>query len=272
MPELPEVETIRSGLEKSIVGKVISSIWIGDYLPNISGGLLKNQVGTKFVKAGRRAKFLFFDLSNGKSLIVHLKMTGQFIPCNDASKIKSNSTRVIFDFDDSSSLVFNDTRKFGFIKIIDSDEVEGFFASKGIGPEPLDENFTFENFISVLAKKSRSRIKPTLMDQKVIAGIGNIYAAEGCFYAKVLPQRKIETISREELKLLYRGIREILSKAIEFNGTSFDEAYVTAKGVPGEFSKFLQVYGQDSCKSCNTTLEDLRLNSRSSKYCPNCQK
>ena len=272
MPELPEVETIKKGLNNTIINQDISNIEIKDYHKNIRGDLI-NQVGSKIIEVKRRAKYLIFNLSNKNSLIVHLKMTGQFIPISNYEVYgPDKSTRVIFNFDKDAKLLFNDWRKFGEIIVIKTKNVGSFFLQKNLGPEPLDEDFTFQIFSKILSKKRRSRIKPTLMNQRVIAGLGNIYAQEACFLSHILPDRKIESLTLEESRLLYDSIKLILVDAIKFNGTSFDTTYVTAKGVPGEFAQFLNVYGLKRCKTCKNYLKNIKLNSRSSYYCPKCQK
>jgi len=250
MPELPEVETIRKGLEKKLVGKQISQIKRFDQMDNISNDLVK-QTETKINKILRKGKYLIFELSNKNSIIVHLRMSGQ----------------LLFE-----SKNMSEKSKFGTMNIVPTNEINNFFESKGLGVEPLSTSFTLDKFNEIMHKKAKSKIKNTLMDQKVIAGLGNIYAQEVCFYAGVLPERKIETLTKTELEKLYKGVGEILTKAIEFNGTSFDQAYVTSNGTPGEFSQFLKVYQQHNCKECNNKLSLIKMNSRGTYYCNKCQR
>ncbi len=273
MPELPEVETVRRGLEKEILGKKIASIKVEDYAQNIAGPL-DEQLGASVSSVGRRAKYLLLHLDNSNSLIVHLKMTGQFIPGHIAEKNKklSFATKVLFSFTDGSTLHFNDWRKFGEINVLPSDAIEQFFHEKALGPEALDEKFSFQEFSEILHRKRRSRLKTTLMDQKVISGLGNIYAQEACFLSRIDPRRKIESLTLEEGKNLYDAIRAVLSQAITFNGTSFDTAYVTVNGQGGNFSQFLHVYKQKKCKVCQEEISLVSMSSRSTYFCASCQR
>lgn len=271
MPELPEVETIRKGLEKKLIDKVIYQIKRFDQIDNISKDL-SNQSGAKINKVLRRGKYLIFELSNQNSILVHLRMSGQLI-FKDCSNSKfSSATRVAFSLSNNHNLMLNDFRKFGTMEIVPSINVENYFQNKGLGPEPLSEKFTSVKLNKILEKKAKSKIKNVLMDQKSIAGLGNIYAQEVCFYAKVNPERKVETLNNKELKKLHLGIKEILTNAIEFNGTSFDQAYVTPNGESGNFSEFLKVYHQQKCKECSNKISLIKMNSRGTYYCSRCQK
>ncbi|MBU1111435.1 MAG: bifunctional DNA-formamidopyrimidine glycosylase/DNA-(apurinic or apyrimidinic site) lyase [archaeon] len=267
MPELPEVETIRKGLEKKLVGRTIYQVKKFDQMENISQDIV-NQSGAKINKVLRRSKYLIIELSNNNSILIHLRMSGQLVFKNEIS----SATRVEFNLSHQQNLLFNDFRKFGTMEIVPSNKLAKYFLDKGLGPEPLDNEFTFEKFNKILQTKARSKVKNVLMDQRVIAGLGNIYAQEVCFYAKVNPERKVETLNNEELKDLHIGIKQILTKAIKLKGTSFDAAYVTSDGESGQFSDFLKIYHQQKCKECNSKLNLIKMNSRSTYYCPKCQK
>ena len=275
MPELPEVETITRGLERKIKGKVLTDITVLDSVGNISKDLSK-QKGFEIVELARRGKYIIISLSNNNSLIIHLRMSGQFL--FDLEK-SGSATRVIFKLSSNSGngntgsvMYFNDFRKFGTIDIVKTEELKTFFEKKGLGPEPLTENFTLSLFKEILSRKPKSKIKNLLLDQKIIAGLGNIYAQEACFLAGIVPERKVETLKGSEMEKLYSAIRDILNKAIEFNGTSFDTAYVTSEGEAGKFSQFLNVYHQRVCKRCKNDIMQLKMNSRGTCYCNTCQK
>ncbi len=272
MPELPEVETIKRGLEKNIVGKIIENISVLDDKDSIDSNL--NLQNNSVIKSlDRRAKYLIINLSNENSLVIHLRMTGQLIFSNySENKQKSSATRVLFNFQDYSHMLFNDWRRFGEIRIVKTKELEQYFKDKKLGPEPLDENFKFQDFAQIINKKKNSKIKNVLLDQKVIAGLGNIYAQEACYLSNIHPERKIGTLTLSETKKLYESIRYILNEAIKFNGTSFDSAYVTSKGSAGNFFDFLNVYKKNKCKSCENKIELIKMNSRGTYFCPECQK
>jgi formamidopyrimidine-DNA glycosylase len=284
MPELPEVETIKKDLDAKINGKEISSVevlWKGTI--NISvkkfADLLKN---TKIQDIARRAKILIFTLSNNYTLLIHLKMTGQllFIPKISSGGSKEVLTdpkykyaRLIFFFTDSSALVFNDLRKFGYVKIVSQDKVQDFINDEKFGPEPLNINFTLEKLEEILKKYSKRKIKQILMDPSVIAGIGNIYADEICFYAKVAPTRQVGTLTNREIKLIFGGINKILKRAIELRGSSV-ENYVDVSGRKGDYVKELKVYDREGekCLFCPGVVKRIKLGGRSSYFCPMCQK
>jgi formamidopyrimidine-DNA glycosylase len=243
MPELPEVETIRSQLQKKIVGKSIS--------------------GKKIVGLRRRAKILIIDFDDAGSLIFHLKMTGQLIFNGKPSK----HTRKVFNFDDGSRLVFNDARKFGWWKRVkDTKEIEERF-----GPEAL--KVSLQTFRSLLAKRKKPRIKPLLIDQRIIAGIGNIYSDEILYAAKINPLRRVETLSPAEVAKIFRGMRRILAAAIRHRGSSV-EYYFDACGRKGDFVKFHKVYQKEGqkCGRCGASIKRIKIGGRSAHFCPVCQK
>ncbi len=241
MPELPEVETIRRQLAKKIVGKKLNS--------------------KKIVKVRRRAKVLIIDFSDGFSLLFHLKLTGQLI--FDGKRTKH--TRKVFKFNDGSQLVFNDTRKFGWWKKVkDTKKIE-----KQFGPEALEINL--KTFRTLLEKRSKAKIKPLLMDQKFIAGIGNIYSDKILFAAKVGPLRLVKTLTGREVQNIFRNIKKILKAAIKHQGSSV-EYYLDAYGQKGDYVKYHKVYHRDKCSVCGTKIKRVKVNGRSAHFCPKCQK
>lgn len=267
MPELPEVETIKNQLIQKIKGKTIKRIKIIDYHQKIQGDT-KNLLA-KITGIQRRAKLLLFNLSNHYSFIIHLKLTGQLV-YQDKPREIPKFAKVVFTFRDNSCLFFNDFRKFGFIKIMKTSEVENYLKKQGFGPEPLE--ITYSRFKHLLEKKPRSKIKPVLMDQTFLAGLGNIYAQEACFLAGILPTRTLASLTEPEIKKLYQAIQNVLKSSIQHQGTSFDTTYVTAEGKPGHFDSYLKVYHQPNCPKCRSKLKISKLASRSTYYCEKCQK
>ncbi len=285
MPELPEVETIKNELLETIVGKEIAFVEIR--LPKIlkideSVKINKKELddpailftkilaNAKIKNVNRRAKLIVIEMSNDYSIMVHLKLTGQLL-----YNIKPNAyTHFILKFKDSSQLIFNDLRQFGYLKLIKSDQLENLLENK-FGPEPLENAFTLERFKNILIKKKRSRIKIFLLDQKNIAGIGNIYANEICFKAKVDPTRVINTLTEQEIKDLFLAIKKILTLAIKHKGTSTDD-YKNIFGQKGNFAPLLKVYGRQrkNClqKGCEGFVERISLGGRGTFFCPKCQK
>lgn len=267
MPELPEVETIKDQLSKKIRGKIIKDLQVIDYQKNVQGRV--KDILARITDIKRRAKLLIFHLANRCSFLIHLKLTGQLV-YHEKPKEISPSTKIVFTFQDGSRLFFNDFRKFGFLKIMETREVESYLKKEGYGPEPLE--LSSEEFKRLLTGKPKARIKPLLMDQTFLAGLGNIYAQEACFLAGILPTRIISSLSEEEIKKLYQAIQKILSESIRHQGTSFDTTYVTPENKPGGFDAYLKVYHQEKCSSCHTKLKIISLGGRSTYYCPKCQK
>ena len=241
MPELPEVETIRLQLSGKIVGKRLS--------------------GKEITKVRRRAKLLIIDFKDGGSLIFHLKLTGQLIFNGEPSR----HTRKVFNFQDGSRLIFNDLRKFGWYKIVkESKTIEN-----GFGPEPLIMDL--KTFESLLNKRPNARIKPLLMDQKIIAGIGNIYSDEILFASKVRPTRLAKTLNKLEIKKIFQNIKKILRKAIKAKGSSVED-YVDACGKKGNYVKYHKAYHKKKCSSCGGQITKMKIIGRSAHFCPKCQK
>lgn len=287
MPELPEVETIRNDLGKVIVGKKITSVQILHKAP-VKDGIKKFQIALqnkRIKKIDRIGKLIAVDLSDGNFLLIHLKMTGQLMYQYDRGLIAGGHslldsqeeilpgkyTWVVWKFNDGSALYFNDMRKFGYLRIVSSKEKERIFAT--YGPEPLTKNFTLKIFLKILEKKS-APIKSLLLNQSLIAGIGNIYADEVCFAAQIFPGRKTSSLSDKEKIDLFRAIISILKKAIKYKGTTF-KSYIRAHGRKGNFSDFLQVYQRDKkeCLRCRQgVIANKKIGGRSSRYCPVCQK
>ncbi|MAF20449.1 MAG: formamidopyrimidine-DNA glycosylase [Parcubacteria group bacterium] len=271
MPELPEVETIKRQLNNRIRGRKIKEVEVNlpkfvryplnQFKKLVKGAVIKN------VK--RRAKLLIIELSNGYSLVVHLKLTGQLVFNGQNNK----HTHLIYTFTDKNWLVHNDLRQFGFVKVVAKKDLNSFFIKESFGPEPLNKEFTFDLFKSLLNKRKKSKIKPLLMDQKFVAGIGNIYADEILFRAKVLPIRKVNDLEIGEVRKIYQAIKEILTLAVKKRGSS-NKDYVDTKGGKGSYSFLQKVYQRKNkaCFKCKAKIKRIKLGSRSAHFCPQCQK
>ena len=245
MPELPEVETIRRQLVQKLIGKKLN--------------------GKKIVGVKRRAKILIIEFADKTALIFHLKLTGQLI----FNGTPGEYTRRIFNFNDGNRLVFNDARKFGWSKMVKEQGLKDI--EKKLGPEPFD--IAEEQFVLMLAKRPQTKIKPLLMDQKFIAGIGNIYADEILFASGIHPLRQVKTLDKKEIHLLFANIKKILKAAVQSGGSSV-RSYLDALGQKGGFAKYHKVYQKtgQKCAKCGSIIQRIRLGGRSAHFCPKCQK
>jgi len=283
MPELPEVETIRRGLQRKIKNKQIKDIVVNvDKIikkPSLEEFIAKSK-DKKIKEIYRRGKYIIIHLNSEDKLIIHLGMTGLLIyPYNENSeeilegKIKAKHNHLVFTFTDDTQLVFNDVRRFGKIFLVSNiNEIETL--SK-LGVEPLEDYFTEEVFIQILNKKKKGKIKPFLMNQKFITGLGNIYANEVLYRSDIHPLRLIFSLNKEEVRNLYQQIKLVLSEAVELRGSTVaDEAYLDTDGEKGKFTKKLQVYARkgEPCIKCGHSIEVVRIEGRSSFICPQCQK
>jgi formamidopyrimidine-DNA glycosylase len=288
MPELPEVETIRAGLAKLLPGKVIKDVWYDwdKSFPNAPADVARFLVGAKIEKVRRRAKVLIIELSGGWALIVHLKMTGQLVYVGKGqrfgaghpgkeliSELPAKSTRVILKFSDDSRLFFNDQRKFGWMRLMPALEIPEIDFFKKVGPEPLDDDFTVDRFIERLQRRKNSNIKSVLLDQTVVAGIGNIYADESLWSVKIHPATLVRDIPKTKLVLLYSAVRNVLNLSIA-KGGSTDKNYVDAEGHKGSYLKFANVFRKEGqpCPRCGTPIEKIRVAGRGTHICPHDQK
>ena len=310
MPELPEVEAIRRSLLENIDASYISEIIIyhPDVLLNIENFSLKNW---KIQNIRRRGKYLLFDLqkyfdvlnppsennkafnsisketkainqnssfsndpsiSQKMTMLIHLRMTGKLL-IEEKDVLPAKHTHVRFVFENGKSLDFNDVRRFGRIKLFKPGEEFQDQGLANLGPEPLGDEFTNDYFLKACQHHSKSQIKSLLLNQKVIAGIGNIYADESLFRAKIRPDRLIGDISQKELINLHQIIPDILEEAIGHRGTSFRD-YVDGFGNKGFFQLQLAVYHKTGqpCPICKTPIQKIKVAGRSSHFCPHCQK
>jgi formamidopyrimidine-DNA glycosylase len=289
MPELPEVETTIRGLRKKIVGRKIQSVWTNT--PNIirKGSFKKfekNIKNLKILDIKRRAKNILIYLSNNYLLLIHQKMTGHLlygkwrIEKNEPISILSGSfnerenqyIRLLFFFDNNWQLALSDMRKFAKVILDKKEKIENSKELKELGPEPLEKNFDFKKFQSIL-KNKKGRIKTILMNPKIISGIGNIYSDEILWESKVNPFKKINELNEKELKKIFLSIKNILKKAIELKGTSISD-YRDVEGEKGYYSEKRKVYQREKekCFRCKSIIERKKINNRSAHFCPVCQK
>lgn len=277
MPELPEVETIKTQLEKLIVGKKVEKVEVG--LPRMVKLSLDKfrriVVGSRIKSIKRRAKILIFELSNGWSMLVHLKLSGRLIFRRKGEALKDEDTKwnhLIYHFSDGSRLFHNDLRQFGYVKLIETVQLTDFFKKEKLGPEPLSRNFDISIFRNLISK-SKAKIKQFLMDQRNIAGIGNIYSDEILWEAKIHPFKKANELTVNELKSLYSAMRKILQKAVKLRGTSIRD-YRDTEGKSGKYTEVRYVYQREGepCPRCGTKIKKVKIGGRSAHFCPACQR
>ncbi len=289
MPELPEVEVVRRGLVELLPGLKItgaSSSWDKSF-PNAKADVDTFLIGSKVIDVRRRAKVLIIDLDSGYSLIIHLKMTGQLVfrsdddskkfgaghPTNSlVGNLPDKSTRVIIELT-SAKLFFNDQRKFGWVRLVPTIEIPNIDFFRKVGPEPLSAEFTDRIFMERIKKRAGSTIKAALLDQTVLAGVGNIYADESLWGAKIHPATRVADVPEAKLKKLFTSIQYVLRLSIE-KGGSTDRNYVDARGQKGSYIQFARVFRRENlpCPRCGTTIEKTKVAGRGTHTCPACQK
>jgi formamidopyrimidine-DNA glycosylase len=270
MPELPEVETIARGLRPSLIGKTIvdvSNDWPGHIVKPDFPELRHRIIGQSFTSISRRGKYIVFHLSSGESLIIHLKMSGQ-LSIAQAENPADKYVHTVFTLSDGHELRFRDIRKFGRVYLVrDSGEVLG-----NLGPEPLSEAFTPAWLHDQLMNRNRV-LKPLLLDQTFIAGIGNIYADEALFQARLHPQRRSNSLSHEEARALQEAIRQVLELGIHREGASIDATYRKPDGTMGQMQNSFFVYGREGerCYRCGDIVHKVKLGGRGTHFCNRCQ-
>lgn len=270
MPELPEVETIIRGLRQKIVGQEI--IGIGVNLLKIVRGKKKKFIslaeGARIQEIRRRGKIILIDLSNGMSLLIHLKLTGQLIYARPKEPMAKH-THLIFNLSNGRQLRYIDLRQFGYFLLAKTSQLSQLPQLKDLGPDPL--KVSLDEFKKLLSKR-RGRIKSLLLNQMFLAGIGNIYADEALHRAKIHPLQPAHTLSSSKVKRLHQAIREVLTEAIKQKGSSVSD-YVDSSGQDGNYQKFHRVYQREGkpCLACQTKIARLKIGNRSSYFCPNCQ-
>ena len=288
MPELPEVETVRLGLARLLPERVIKAVdfdWPKSF-PNATNDVQQFVIGAKVTSVKRRAKVLLIELSTNYSLVIHLKMTGQLVFRSSAEKfgaghpnaslvgsLPDKSTRVTVDFEDGSQLFFNDQRKFGWMRLIPTPEVMNLDFFKKVGPEPLTTDFTWQVMRDRMLRRQNSNIKAVLLDQTVLAGVGNIYADEALWGAKIHPATLVKQLTASQFHKLYDELIYVLKLSIE-KGGSTNKTYVNAEGQKGSYMNFARVFRREGqpCPRCGHTIIKTRVAGRGTHTCPHCQK
>jgi len=275
MPELPEVETLRRGLETHLVGRAICDIRVT--VPKMIRGTLTDPElfaerirGSKVLAVNRRGKHLIISLDSGYYLLFHLNMRGQLIFApREATEAKYLAAA--FALDNGQELRFHDMWRWGEIRLVTKSELDEHPALSAMGPEPLLEDWTPQDLRLGLAKHPKTAIKAVLLDQAVLAGLGNIYADESLYRAAIQPLRRAGSLSEAEVDRLHREIRAILSEATNGGGTVSDN-YVDTEGRVGRYSPRVYDRGGEPCNTCNTALTRIRVSGRGTVYCAFCQR
>ena len=272
MPELPEVETVRRGLEKLILGKKISSVEIR-YPKMIKTDLdqFQKELPGQVVKSmGRRGKYLLFYLTD-KVLISHLRMEGKYFYYPDQVPERKHA-HVFTHFEDGGTLVYEDVRKFGTMELLAPELLDAYFVSKKLGPEPTEQDFDLGRFKRAL-KRSKKPIKSHLLDQTLVAGLGNIYVDEVLWRAKVHPSRLSNSLTAQEARKVHDETIKVLGKAVEKGGSTI-RTYTNAFGEDGTMQDFHQVYDKagQACSRCGSIIEKIQLGGRGTHFCPKCQR
>lgn len=288
MPELPEVETLARGLRKYVVGKTIARVEVRERkkFRGTPSQLRRQVAGKKVTGVSRRAKWLCLELASHYCFVIHLKMTGQLLYDNGQPKflgghtmgqaqtyLPNSHTRVVFHFTDSSRLFFQDMRKFGYVELYNPTEAEAYFILKKLALEPIAKAFTFDYFSKQLKRHPNTSIKAMLLNQSAIAGLGNIYADDTCWAARIKPMRRVRSLTLAERRAVFAASRTIVREAIRLGGTSFSH-YYQVDGRIGSYWSKRKVYDRtgDPCRRCRTLIKKTRCAGRGTHYCPRCQK
>jgi formamidopyrimidine-DNA glycosylase len=275
MPELPEVETIRARLAPSLTGRRIEHVEIADARltrPDPPETVAARLVGERIVDVGRRGKYLIFAFESGRHLLVHLRMTGNVQYPAEGGFEADPYRRAVVRLDDGSDVAYRDVRRFGTWALLEPGESEEYIAQRRLGREPFERGFTTAALERVLAGR-KAPIKTALLDQRAAAGIGNIYADEALWRARVHPLRPAGTLTRAEVAALRKGIRDALAMGIERQGASLRD-YRDPRGRRGRMQDDFRVYGREGepCQRCGTPIEKIRAAGRGTWYCPSCQR
>ncbi len=268
MPELAEVETVRRALKKNILNKKIKDIKIiySKIIENDVDDFVKRLINKEFINLDRKGKYLIFETKDN-FLISHLRMEGKYFIKNITNDITKHE-HIIFIFEDDTTLCYHDTRKFGRMQLINKDEISTYFSK--LGKEPNEVSLTY---LKPKLSRSKKNIKTLLLDQSIIAGLGNIYANEVLFRAKVNPYKKGADLNDNEIENIIVASSSIIKKAIEEGGSTI-KSYTSSLGVIGNYQNYLRVHGKENekCVNCDEKIIKEKLDGRSSYYCKNCQK
>ena len=278
--ELPEVEVMRRDLEKEVVGKKVKDVEVRPHrnaMRVIRRHARRKEfadrlAGRKFTKVDRKGKYLLLHLDDGEVLVVHFGMSGQLRRGTKRQALPQH-THVVIEFQQGGDLRFVDPRTFGEMFVTEADQLGKIREIDHIAIDPLEDTFTWQEFSAELARRA-TRLKPLLMDQKFISGLGNIYSDEVLFAAGLRYDRMSDSLSSQEVRRLYRAMREVLQDAVRFRGTTLeDDAYVDIFGKSGDFAGELKVYGRRGlpCRRCRTPIDTVKLSGRTGFFCPQCQ-
>jgi formamidopyrimidine-DNA glycosylase len=272
LPELPEVETVRRGLLKIAKGRKINAIDVY-YGKTIDGDVEEFRqalIGQTITDVNRRGKYLLFRFSNNLTMISHLRMEGKYFNQKQGKPIDKH-THVVFKFTDGTELCYHDTRKFGRMRLVKTGTEMSVAGLKTIGPEPTDQDFTVEYFRKIL-KRSRGKIKPFLLNQRHVAGLGNIYADEVLWMSKINPEQPANSLSEEQIRLLHDNIIKEIAVATKYKGTTV-HSFTNAFGDAGGFQERLHAYGRggEKCERCGTKMVKIKVAERGTTFCPYCQ-
>ncbi len=273
MPELPEVETIRRGLSKIIIGRTISDVQVRQAKlrwPVDAGKLSALATGQPIASVKRRAKYLLLELGNQANLVFHLGMSGRLLVFTKKRPPEKHD-HVLFHFSDGAELCFNDPRRFGMVDVILPAELDTYPRFRNLGVEPLDENVDPEQIFGQISASKRS-VKTVLMDAAVIAGVGNIYANEALFHAGIHPACAMNQLSLQQWRTLFSCVRDVLQQAVAMGGTTLND-FLDSSGNPGYFQQTLAVYGREDlpCPRCHQPIRRIVQTGRSSFFCSHCQ-
>ncbi len=274
MPELPEVETVRRGLEPHLLGQRITKIETmrADVRRPFPPHLAASLEGATVIRVGRRAKYLLLDTDRGQTTLVHLGMSGKLLLRPARPNALDKHDHLLMSLASGQVLVFNDARRFGLWELAETEHLDEHPLLSHLGPEPLSADFDADYLQAALAKRS-GPLKPVLMDQALVVGVGNIYAAEALFRARLHPQLPAHTLGKLQVRILVPAIRQVLEEAIESGGSTLRD-YVRSDGDAGYFQHHFAVYGRTGkpCTRCATPVEQIVQAGRSTFFCPNCQK
>lgn len=272
MPELPEVETVRRGLMKIAKGRQIRGIdvYYGKIIRGDVEKFRQNLIGQTILRIDRRGKYLLFRFSNNLTMISHLRMEGQYFSQPEGGPIDKH-THVVFHFTDGTELCYHDTRKFGRMHLVPTGEEMQVAGLKTIGPEPTSKDFTVEYFTKIL-KKSRGKIKPFLLNQRHVAGLGNIYCDEVLWQSRINPEQAANTLSTRQIQDLHDNIIKEIATATKYKGTTV-HTFKNAMGDAGGFQDHLEAYGRsgEKCPRCGTKMVKIKVAERGTTFCPHCQ-
>ena len=276
MPELPEVETVIKGIEPKIIRNEI--IDFKKYSPKLRyriEGNIRNKIIRKFVKSiYRRAKYIIIVLEDNQTIVIHLGMSGRIIISNSEDRIITKHTHFLISFSNEVDLIYIDPRRFGLIKVIPSNFLFKSKLFRHLGVEPLDRTFN-RKYLKMICENKKSPIKSTIMNQKYIVGVGNIYASESLYLAKVNPIKESRLLTTEECNLIVKYIKKVLNKSIKLGGSSIND-YAMVSGKLGDYQNKLVVYGREGSicrkRSCKSKILRIVIAQRSTFYCPVCQK